>query len=198
MSVIWKGFISTISWFVKGLIWHAGNGESIRVGLDPIVGMGSSFSLPYELRVYLEDYGILTLDQARNYSSDAPSYWLSVDDLDLGGDWKLIWNSYVPGLEYGRIRLKPNLDSLSWSYHNYSGAITAAIAYDCISHHSMDDSSDLSYVLYLLWKIKIPAKIRFFLWILIMDKVLTWDKLICRGIQGPSICFLCRNGEDVA
>ena len=31
-----------------------------------------------------------------------------------------------------------------------------------------------------------------------MDKVLTWDKLICHDFQGPSICFLCRNGEDVA
>ena len=98
--VIWKGFISTLSWVGSGLTWHAGNGESVRVGLDQIVGMGSSFTLPYNQRHYLEDYGILMLDQARNYSPYARSYWLTADDLDLGGYWKLIWSSYVFGLEY--------------------------------------------------------------------------------------------------
>ena len=65
------------------------------MGLDPIVGMGSPFSLPFELQEYLEDYGIFTLDQARNYSPDARHYWLTVDDLDLGGEWKLLWNVYI-------------------------------------------------------------------------------------------------------
>ena len=46
VSVIWKGFISTISWFGSGLTWMVGNGESTRVGLDPIIGMGTSFTLP--------------------------------------------------------------------------------------------------------------------------------------------------------
>ena len=107
VSVIWKGFIHTLSWLGRGLTWHVGNGETIRVGLDPIVGMGSPYSLPKDLWEYLEDYGILSLDQVRNYSPDARSYWLTADDLDLGGDWKLIWNSYISRLEHGRIRLKP-------------------------------------------------------------------------------------------
>ena len=127
-----------------------GNGESIRVGLDLIVGMGSTFSLPKNLRDYLEDYGILSLNQATNYSLDARSYWLMADDLDLGGDWKLIWNSYISRLEYGRVRLKTWSDSLYWSFRNYSGSITAALAYDCISHHFLDLSTDMSYVLHLL------------------------------------------------
>ena len=84
--MIWKGFIHTLSWLGRGLTWHVGNGASIRVGLDPIVGMGSPYSLPNDLWEYLEDYGILTLDQARNYSLDARHYWLTADDLDLGGD----------------------------------------------------------------------------------------------------------------
>ena len=88
--MIWKGFIHSLSWLSKGLTWYVGNGENIRVGLDLIVGMGSPYSLPKNLRDYLEDYGILSLDQARNYSPDARSYWLTADDLDLGGDWKII------------------------------------------------------------------------------------------------------------
>lgn len=197
VSVIWKGFIHTLSWLGRGLTWHVGNGETIRVGLDPIVGMGSPYSLRNDLREYLEEYGILTLDQARNYSPDARYYRLSAEDLDLGGDWKLFWNNYISGLEYGKIRLNSQVESLLWSYKNYAGNLTAAFAYDCISQHLHDLSSDLSIVLNLLWKINIPAKIRCFIWLLIMNKVLTWENLNCRGYQGPSICFLCRMGEDL-
>ena len=159
VSVIWKGFISSITWLGRGLTWHAGNGESIRVGLDPIIGMGSSFSLPCDLWDYLKDYGIISLAQARNYSLDAQTYWLTAEDLDLGGEWKLIWNSYIIGLEYGRIRLNPRPDSLLWSFKSYSGSISAAIAYECITTHHLDPLSNLSFVLHLLWKIKIPTKI---------------------------------------
>ena len=37
-SVIWKGFLLTISWLSKGLTWKAGNGSSIRLGEDPYYG----------------------------------------------------------------------------------------------------------------------------------------------------------------
>ena len=85
---------------------------STRVGLDPIIGIGSPYALPCDLREYLEDYGIVTLDQARNYTPEARHYWLTADDLDLGGEWKCLWNDYISGLEYGRIRLKSRKDSL--------------------------------------------------------------------------------------
>ena len=87
VSVIWKGFINTITWLGKGLIWMARNGESIKVGVDPILGMSTGFILPKDLRIYLEDYGIISLAQARNHSIDAMNYWLSATDLDLGGEW---------------------------------------------------------------------------------------------------------------
>ena len=82
------------------------------VGLDPIIGMGSMLTLSQDLRDYLEDYGIITLAQARNYYLDARSYWLSTTDLDLAREWYHLWNAYVKGLEYGRIRIRSNPDSL--------------------------------------------------------------------------------------
>ena len=71
VSVIWKGFLHKLSSLGRGLIWKVGNGRAIRLGLDPIVGQGSSFLLLLDLREYLEDYGICTLDQARNLTSCA-------------------------------------------------------------------------------------------------------------------------------
>ena len=51
-----------------------------------------------DLRAYLCDYGITTLQHARNPLIDAQAYWMSVDDLKLGGDWKIEWNSYISSL----------------------------------------------------------------------------------------------------
>ena len=45
-SIIWRGFIYTVSWICRGIIWKVGNGESISLGADPFIGMGSSFAVP--------------------------------------------------------------------------------------------------------------------------------------------------------
>ena len=145
------------------------------MGLDPIIGLGSPFTLPLDVRDYLEDYGISTLDQARNYSTGAQKYWFTGEDLDLGDDWKLLWDNFTSGLEYGRIRLSEQNDSLLWSHDKYFGVLTAAHGYECIV--STNCTTDLSPVLDLLWKLNIPTKIRCFIWLLVRNQVLTWDKL---------------------
>ena len=146
-SVIWRGFLLTISWLGKGLIWQVGNGSSIRLGVDPIVGLGSSFLLPHDLRDYLEDYGICTLDHARNQTPFAKSYWFSVDDLDLQGDWKIIWENFTRGLEFGRIRLSEHYDSLLWSHNKYVGPLTTAMGYDCITSSCCSEDQ----AMFLIW-----------------------------------------------
>ena len=171
VSAIWKGFISSISWLGCGLIWMVGDGESIRVGLDPITGMGTSFTLPQDLRDYLEDYGIISLAHAINYFVEAKTYWLTASDLDLGGEWHLIWNEYVKGMEYGRIRLRSNPDSLLWSYKNYSGSLNAAMAYECIVDHYLEPYPDMSFDYQILWKFNIPEKTQCFIWLLLNNKV---------------------------
>ena len=80
--------------------------------MDPIVGLGSSFLFPHDLRDYLEDYGICSLEHVRNHTPQAKSYWFSAYELDLQGDWKILWENYTRGLEFGRIRLSDNCDSL--------------------------------------------------------------------------------------
>ena len=89
--------------------------------------MGSSYLLPHDLQEYLEDFGICTLDQARNHTPYAQSYWFTVAELDIQGEWKLKWDSYIRGLEYGRIHLTDNCDSLLWAHNNYVGPLTVAM-----------------------------------------------------------------------
>jgi len=42
-----------------------------------------------------------------------------------------------------------------------------------------------------LWQWKIPLKIKLFVWLLLEQKLLTWDNLVKRGFLGPSMCALC-------
>ena len=51
-STIWKGFLETLPWIGRGLLWQVGNGIEIWVGADPIVGLGGSYILSDELRLY--------------------------------------------------------------------------------------------------------------------------------------------------
>ena len=177
--MIWKGFLHTLPWLGGGLIWKVGNGRAIRLGLDPIVGQGSSFLLPLDLREYLEDYGISTLDQARNLTTFAQNYWFSAADLDLDGDWKTLWENYIVGLEYGRIRISKNFDSLLWSHYQYVGVLTAAQGYECIV--SSFCLVGQSQVLDLLWNLKIPKNVCCFIWLMLRNRILTWDQLQRRG-----------------
>ena len=190
----WKGFMATLAWIGKGIIWQVGNGESIFLGADPFVGMGSSFSLPRGLRDYLEDYGICTLAQARNQTPNATGYWFSVDDLDLIGDWKTIWDNYVRGLEFGRIQLTDQNDILSQSHDKYTGPLTAAEGYSCVISDCCPELNDK--VLKILWTVTIPLKIKCFIWLLIYHKILTWEQLQSRGFYGPSRCVLCEGDKE--
>ena len=112
ISIIWRGFIATLPWIGKGMIWHVGNGSAIRLGADPVAGLGSSFILPNDMREYLEDYGIVTLSQAKNITPFASGYWFTVEELDLCGEWKILWDKFIRGLDYGRIKLSDQLDTL--------------------------------------------------------------------------------------
>jgi hypothetical protein len=45
-------------------------------------------------------------------------------------------------------------------------------------------------------EIQTMAKISTFLWLLVQNKILTWDNLRQRGFIGPSIFHLCQQQEE--
>ena len=57
-SIFWRGFVQILPWMGSYLAWKVGDGKNILLGIDPIVGIQSSFSLPEDLRTYLEDLDI--------------------------------------------------------------------------------------------------------------------------------------------
>lgn len=62
ISVIWNGFVRTFGWISKALYWKVDSGNSVQVGVDPIVGLDMAFGLPSGMLDYLRDYGLKTLD----------------------------------------------------------------------------------------------------------------------------------------
>ena len=95
-----------------------------------------------ELRNYLIDYGISTLNPARNLGegSNVQSYWLTTKDLDLDGLWKYEWTRYIKGLAHGGIRLNDEQDSLLWMHNKVNGEVTASLACDLIVSSNLPKS----------------------------------------------------------
>ena len=57
-----NGFIRVLSWINRVLGWKGGDGESIKLGIDPIASLDTNYILSSKLLSYLNDYGICTLN----------------------------------------------------------------------------------------------------------------------------------------
>lgn len=80
-------------------------------------------------------------------------------------------------------------DTLQWSFGKYVGPIRAALGYDCLIQ--INYFEEQNRLLALLWSLKLPLKLICFTWLLVRDRILTWDHLQSRGYFGPSRCVLC-------
>ena len=113
-SYFWNGFIRTLTWITISLRWKVGNGQSIKLGIDPIIGLDSFQILSKDLRDYLCDYGLHTPQDARNvgFGLNRQSYWIMSENLELGGIWKYEWDCYIKNLMQGGLRLIELLDKV--------------------------------------------------------------------------------------
>ena len=173
-----------------------GNGKNIKIGVDPIAVLDSDFTLLEDLRVYLEDYGISSLADAHYCGIDhiAQQYWLTAEELDLDGDWKVLWTNYIEGLSHGCIRLCNRLDSLVWMFHRRSGQITARSTYEYIASSHCHDIPEK--ILVIIWKFKLPLKVICFVWLCLSNQINTWDNMLKKGWTGPSCCCLCMGDAE--
>ncbi|OAY78804.1 putative ribonuclease H protein [Ananas comosus] len=84
------------------------------------------------------------------------------------------------------IPISDNIDySPSWRWTN-SSTFSVRSAYAFLSFDGITNSK-----IAFLWKLKIPLRIKIFLWLAARNKLLTTCFLAKRGWQGPSICVLC-------
>ena len=173
-----------------------GDGNDILISMDPVIGNPAAFHFPEDLRTYLEDLGIITLAQVHNSLLDAHHYWFTAEELYLEGDWKNIWNTFIRCLDLNGIRLTNTSDSLIWEFNKISGLISADKVYECIVNSYQPNLG--SRLFSTLWSNLLPRKIGCFTWLVLKNKILTWDNLQKRGKIGPGICSMCfANDETV-
>ena len=143
----------------------------IQLGIDPIIGVQSYTELPFDFRDYLEDLGISTLSQAQNVLLGQHSYWYTTDDLNIAGDWKVLWEEFTSNLEGARIRLNSCSDRLVWDYNHVNGSVIANLIYDSIVYASSPPIG--CPLLALVWSGIMPLKISCFIWLTLENKILT-------------------------
>ena len=165
---------------------------NIRLGVDPIPGLNAPFLLSDGLRDYLTDYGITHLTHAQNLDGEAqgPNYWYTAEDLHLAGEWVEKWSDFVQGLSHGGIKIHNTEDTLLWLQNPKNGMVTANSAYELIVSRNLPLAHHSFYT--QIWHFSIPQKIKRFIWLVIKNKVNTWDNLIKRGWSGPNHCSLCK------
>lgn len=102
---------------------------------------------------------------------------------------------YVQGLNQLGVRLLDKEDEIVWIWNRVDGQITAKSANDTISFLSSEATG--CWWSSTIWKWNLPMKLKCFLWLMLKNKVLTWDNLVKRGRMGPGNCclWLCYSGS---
>jgi hypothetical protein len=121
--------------------------------------------------------------------------WKKAESLGLEGEQLVEWNNFVKGLIGSGIDLNNEKDTLLWSWDTKRGQVNAKQAYEV--QILMEGGVDSNFWYTDLWQWQIPLKIKLFAWLMLEQKILTWDNLVKRGFVGPSMCVLCGDeGEN--
>jgi hypothetical protein len=107
------------------MAWSPGNGHSILIGKDCILGMGQSAILSEELIETINRKGIYYLFQAKALTQVGriTSNWISSDDLELSGCLQVEWKAFCVALINNGITLQEKSDQLKWTGGNKSGQV---------------------------------------------------------------------------
>lgn len=91
-----------------------------------------------------------------------------------------------------KIPTKEGPDILRWG-HSASGNFSIKEAYYIQGNHHAQEKDTIWDTVWdkILW-----LKVSTFLWLIIHNRILTWDNLWKRGFIGPSICTLCHSQEE--
>jgi hypothetical protein len=93
-------------------------------------------------------------------------------------------------LRLAHIHLRERVDIFRWSI-KYDGQFTVSSMYQVLL-----DSKIIPHNSYL-WKIKLPLRIKVFLWVLYREAILTKDTLVKINCHENEMCNFCSNKETI-
>jgi hypothetical protein len=126
-SNIWRALTSSFDILSDWLVWKPGNGEDIRIGVDPLIGSHTYYKLSENLISVLKEKGINFLAQAGTGSMENTCHtrWKKVELLGLDGALKEEWNYFIKGLIGSGFELNNDKDILIWSWDTKDGQVSA-------------------------------------------------------------------------
>lgn len=105
----------------------------------------------------------------------------------LVDEWKKEWDSLMCSIS--QIHLNDEQDKVGWVFGSKNSFFVKSIYNNLTSNESG---------LYhkKIWKGKILAKIKIFLWLILNDSILTKDNMLKRNRHGDPTCCFCRTDES--
>jgi hypothetical protein len=181
-SPFWKGLMRVKPEFFKRGKFKVGNGMMVRFWEDTWLG-----AYPLSLQ-YPSLYNIV---QRKN---ELVSSVLAHSPLNIG--FRRTFNEYKYNLwlhlcqRLMSIQLSNETNAFVWNL-NESGLFSVKSMYlDMMNGHTR-------FLRKYLWKIKVPLKIKIFMWFLSNRVLLTKDNLMKRKWTGSQKCCFCNNNETV-
>ena len=112
----------------------------------------------------------------------------------MTGDLANEWSDYTYKLKNTGLSLNRCKDSLFWSKNVKTGTISAALAYKSSVPSTFSECIPLWFK--EVWRWNIPLKTVLFSWLMLAERILTWNMLQKKGFAGPGICPLCHDAEE--
>ena len=119
---------------------------------------------------------------------------MDAQELHLTGTLATEWIDYIYKLRSSGLRLQHCKDSLFWSKNVKTGSITTALAYKSIVSTTFSECIPMWFK--EVWHWKLPLKTVIFSWLLLDERIFTWNMLQRKGFEGPGICSLCHDVEE--
>jgi len=190
-SPIYDLCIKAMEPFQKNLHWIPGNGKSIKVWEDSILGdtpLGQCNELN-NIKRWLQSKGVNTLWDLSEWERNNWTGWKIQDlppNLEEEGD---VLRTFLQG----KSPIKNNIkDKRGWG--RKTGRYTTGEGYKLME--VIPYAAPNPGVWKFLWTTPFVPKIDFFCWTTAHKSNLTVENLKKRGIEGPSRCPLCKNDEE--
>jgi len=179
------------------LAWKPRNGADIWIGkYIAILGMGNEYFLSNALIQHLNEHQVHYLYQAREAFATGVSVanWVSSTDLGLSGTLATEWDNFKSHLSAMGMSPTDDHDEIRWTGEDGTCIISTKNFYNALGAELWQKNDDIAKR--RIWSWGCPLKLKLFTWLLMEDKILTWNNLLKRGWQGPGYCYMCKGNEE--
>jgi hypothetical protein len=181
-SPFWKGLMKVKDEFFKRGSFQIGNGQSTRFWEDIWLGQRSLAS-EYPSLYNIVNHRNVTVENVLSASPLNISFRRTLNDYKWER-WTHLLNRLI------MVQLSDSEDTFKWSLTS-SGIYTVKSMYiDLLNDNSV-------FLNKYIWKMKVPLKIRIFMWFLQKKVILTKDNLAKRNWQGDVRCCFCDHEENI-